>query len=324
VFTGRQSLGANLRLDGGRPNVVCWYFFPLFPSIAQGDCSFSGTFTINGGWLCLAPFVFVLLISWARSQSQKTIDASADLELESDLQREIARTKASDWAPTWTAPKLPSSVIASIWTNRFVHRSPEPTSKIQRYGTALRGMTGAYGRAAPYIVGAALLSLRDAGLIAISVDPRGKVFDSFQRVRIERTDMALSSVDMPAVEGGLLLAVLDLAQRRFRKETQPAAYRVVTEWIHRSQSNPAKWVVQAAVQEGRKLGLYEPGIKVRAWYGKMVDDNPVYSLEHLAACDGQAVACAARWHEFEAEEPEMGRLVTEVAFAIEGRRERGG
>jgi len=97
---------------------VCWYFFPLFPSIAQGDCSFSGTFTINGGWLCLAPFVFVLLISWARSQSQKTIDASADLELESDLQREIARTKASDWTPTWTAPMLPSSVIASIWTER--------------------------------------------------------------------------------------------------------------------------------------------------------------------------------------------------------------
>jgi hypothetical protein len=303
---------------------VCWYFFPLFPSIAHSDCSFSGTFSINAGWLCLAPFAFVILISWARSNSQKTIDTSADIKLESDLQREVARTKASDWAPTWTAPKLPSSVIASIWTNRFVHRSTQPPSKIQRYGTALRGLTGGYGRAAPYIIGAALLSLRDAGLITISADPRGKVFDSFQRVRIERTDMALSSLDMPAVEGGLLLAVLDLAHRRFRKETQPAAYWVVTEWIHHNQANPSKWVVEVAVQQGRELGLYEPAVKVRAWYGKMVDDKPVYLLEHLAACDDQAVACAARWHEFEAEEPEMGRLVTEVAFAIEGRRERGG
>jgi hypothetical protein len=303
---------------------VCWYFFPLFPSIAQGDCSFSGTFSIDAGWLCPALIAFVIFITWARSNSQKTIDTSADLKLEDDLQREIARTKASDWAPTWTAPKLPSSVIASIWTNRFVHRSTQPTSKIQKYGTALRGMTGSYGRAAPYIVGAALLSLKDAGLITMSVDPRGKVLDSFQRVRVERTDMALSSPDMPAVEGGLLLAVLHLAHRRFRKETQPAAYWVVTEWIHRNLANPSKWVVEAAVKEGRQLGLYEPAVKVRAWYGKMVDDKPVYSLEHIAACDDQAVACAARWHEFEAEEPELGRLVTEVAFAIEGRRERGG
>ena len=303
---------------------MCFYFFPLFPSIAHDGCSFSGSFSINGAW-CLVPLVvFVIFISWARSNSTKAYDASADLKLESDLQREIARTKASDWAPTWTAPKLPSSVIASIWTNRFVHRSTQPPSKMQRYGTTLRGMTGDYGRTAPYIIGAALLSLRDAGLITISVDPRGKGLDSFQRVRVERTDMALPSVDMPAVEGGLLLAVLDLAHRRFRKETQPAAYWVVTEWIHQSRANPAKWVTEAAVRQGRELGLYEPVTRKRAWYGRMVDDKPVYSVAHLAACDDQAVACAARWHEFEAEEPEMGRLVTEAAFAVESRRERGG
>jgi hypothetical protein len=303
---------------------VCWYFFPLFPSIAHSDCSFSGSFSINGGWLCLAlPLAFVIFISWARKR-QKTIDNSADLKLESDLQREIARTKDSQWVPTWTAPQLPSSVIASIWTNRFVHRSTQPPSKMQRYGTTLRGLTGDYGRAAPYIIGAALLSLKDAGLITISVDPRGKGLDSFQRIRVERTDMALPSVDVPAVEGGLLLAVLDLANRRFRKETQPAAYWVVTEWIHHSKANPSKWVAEVAVKQGRELGLYEPAVKMRAWNGKMIDDKPVYSIEHLAACDDQALACAARWHEFEAAEPEMGRLVTEVAFAIENRRDRGG
>jgi hypothetical protein len=129
---------------------------------------------------------------------------------------------------------------------------------------------------------------------------------------------------MPAVEGGLLLAVLDLAHKRFRKDTQPSAHSVVTEWIHLNQANPSKWVAEAAVQQGRELGLYEPAVKIRAWNRRMVDDKPVYSLEHLAACDDQAVACAARWHEFEAEEPEMGRLVTEVAFAIESRRQRGG
>ena len=304
---------------------MCWYFFPLFPLIANGGCSFSGSFSINAGWLCLAlPLAFVIFISWARSKSQNTYDASADLKLESDLQHEIARTKASDWTPTWTAPQLPSSVIASIWTNRFVHRSTQPPTKMQRYGTTLRGLTGDYGRAAPYIIGAAFLSLKDAGLITISVDPRGRGLDSFQRIRVERTDMALLSIDMPAVEGGLLLAVLDLGHRRFRKETQPAAYWVVTEWIHRTQSNPSKWVAEVAVRQGRELGLYEPAVKIRAWNGRMVDGKPVYSLEHLAACDDQAVACAARWHEFEAEEPEMGRLVTEVAFAIEGRRDRGG
>jgi hypothetical protein len=75
---------------------VCWYFFPLFPSIAHDDCSFSGSFSLNGGWCFVALVVFVIFISWARSNSRKAYDTSADLKLESDLQREIARTKASD------------------------------------------------------------------------------------------------------------------------------------------------------------------------------------------------------------------------------------
>jgi hypothetical protein len=301
---------------------VCLHFTPLFPLFVGNDCSYS--FSINGAW-CLVPIVLlVIFITWVRSRNTTAFDMTADLKLESDLQREIAKTKDSQWAPTWIAPKLPSSVIASIWTNRFVHRSTAPPSKMQRYGTTLRGQTGDYGRAAPYIVGAALLSLRDAGLINISVDPHGKFLDSFQRVRVERTDMALSTANMPAVEGGLLLAVLDIAHKRFGGDTQPAAYSVVREWMQHSSSNPSKWVAEVAVQQGRELGLYEPVTQKRAWYGKMVDDQPVYSLEHLAACDDQAVACAARWHEFEASEPDLGRLVTEIAFAIESRRERSG
>jgi hypothetical protein len=286
------------------------------------NCNSSWSF--DTVWLFPAVLVFAIVITWVRSSNTTAVDTIGDLKLESDLQREIARTTDSQWAPTWTAPKLPSSVIASIWTNRFVNRSTQPPSKIQRYASTLRSMTGDYGRAAPYIIGAALLSLRDAGLINISVDPRGKVLDSFHRVRVERTDMALPTVDMPAVEGGLLLAVLDLAHKRFRKEDQPAASSVVTEWIHQNQSNPSKWVAEVALQQGRELGLYEPVIKKRAWYGKMVDDKPVYWVEHLAACDDQAVACAARWHDFEAAEQEVGRLVTEVAFAVESRRERSG
>jgi len=300
---------------------VCWYF-PLVPIGFGTDCSNSVSF--DGGWILVAVLVFALVITLARSNNRTAADTIADLKLESDLQREIARTRDGQLAPTWTAPRLPSSVIASIWTNRFVYESTQPPSKIQRYASTLRTMTGDYGRAAPYIIGAALLSLRDAGLINISVDPRGKVLDSFHRVRVERTDMALPTVDMPAVEGGLLLAVLDLAHKRFRKEPQPAASSVVTEWIHHNQANPSKWVAEVALQQGRELGLYQPVIKKRAWYGRMVDDKPVYSVEHLAACDDQALACATRWHDFEAGEPEVGRLVTEVAFAVESRRERSG
>jgi hypothetical protein len=121
-----------------------------------------------------------------------------------------------------------------------------------------------------------------------------------------------------------LLAVLDIAHKRFGGDAQPAAYSVVREWMQHSSANPSKWVAEVAVQQGRELGLYEPVIQKRAWYGMMVDDKPVYSLEHLAACADQAIACAARWHEFEASEPDLGRLVTEIAFGIESRRERSG
>lgn len=274
------------------------------------------------GWLCLAlPVALIVLVTVNRSKNRQAAEASSDLKFEGDLQGEIASSRANQLPSTWTAPKLPSSVVASIWTDRFINRSTET----QRHESMLRMMTRGYVREAPYVVAVALLSLRDAGLIRMSVEPRGMVFNSFHRVSMERTDLALSRFDLGAVESGLLLACLDLAHRRFRKTTQPAVYSVVKEWIHQTQDHPFQWVVGVAVQQGRDLGLYEPVIKKRAWYGKMVDDKPVYSLEHLAACDDQAVACAARWQDFAASDSELQQtLLSEVAFGIQGRQSSSG
>jgi hypothetical protein len=278
------------------------------------------------GWLCLAlPLALIVLVTVNRSKNRQAAEASSDLKFEGDLQGEIASSRANQLPSTWTAPKLPSSVVASIWTDRFINRSTQSLAETQRYESMLRMMTRGYVREAPYVVEVTLLSLRDAGLIRMSVEPRGMVFNSFHRVSMERTDLALSRFDLGAVESGLLLACLDLAHRRFRKTTQPAVYSVVKEWIHQTQDHPFQWVVGVAVQQGRDLGLYEPVIKMRAWYGKMVDDKPVYSLEHLAACDDQAVACAARWQEFAASDSELQQtLLTEVAFGIQGRQSSSG
>lgn len=66
----------------------------------------------------------------------------------------------------------------------------------------------------------------------MSIEPRGIFFESFQRVRIEPTDLVLSRSDLPAVEGGLLLASLAFSDKRCGKSTEPSAYSVVREWIH--------------------------------------------------------------------------------------------
>jgi hypothetical protein len=95
--------------------------------------------------------------------------------------------------------------------------------------------------------------------------------------------------------------------------------------MHESQDHPYEWVVGVAVQQGQELGLYQPINKKRTRFGRQVDGKPVYSLEHLAACEDQVVAGAARWQEFAASEPELEkRLITEVSFAIHGRQARAG
>jgi hypothetical protein len=172
-------------------------------------------------------------------------------------------------------------------------------------------MTWSYGREAPYIVANAFLSLRDAGLIGMSLKPRGKFLDSVHRVRLERTEQPLPSVEMPAVEGGLLLACMDLAHKRFLKSDQPSAYAVVREWMG-GQGNPYKWVLDSATYQGRQLGLYEPTTKKS-------EKHPVFSIEHLAACEDQVMACVNRWEEFGVTDPELQqRMITECSYGIAG------
>jgi hypothetical protein len=287
------------------------------------NCNFS--ITLNPVWFFIALTTFLVFVSMNNSKARRVAQARSDLKLEGDLQQAIAKSRQSQWAPTWTAPKLPASVIASIWTGRFVNSSALPPTKTQRYASSLERMTFGYQRAAPYIVAAAFLSLRDAGLIQMSIEPRGKILDSFHRVHIERTDLDFTGSNLAAVESGLLLAVLDLAHKRFRKTTEPSAYSVVTEWIHRNQSHPFQWVVAVAVQQGRDLGLYEPARQKGGLFGRWIKEKPVYSIDHLAACEEQAVASANRWNQFEFSERELAQtLLTEVGFAIVGRQDRGG
>jgi hypothetical protein len=293
--------------------------------------SYSGTWSFSigawAGWLCLAiPIGLTILVTRSHSRNKEAAEARSDWKLESDLQQEIARSKPSQWAPNWAAPKLPASIIASIWTDRFVANSTQQGVEMRRLASTLGMMTWNFRRAAPYIVAAAFLSLRDAGFIRLSMEPRGILLDSFKRVRVEPTDLAVSRFDLPTVEGGLLLASLAFSDKRFGKSTEPAAYSVVREWIHSTQSHPSRWVVEVAVQQGRELELYEPMVDKRGRFRKLFGGGPkpVYSMQHLAACENQVVACVARWREFGANEPELQqRLITEVAFGIQGRQATG-
>ena len=261
-----------------------------------------------------AVIVFVLFV---RSSSRRAAEAGSDLKFESDLQHEISRSKTGQTVSTWTAPKLPASVIAAIWTHRFIGHPTQPPTETQRYESSLQRMTWSYGREAPYIVANAFLSLRDAGLVGMSLKPRGKFVDSFHRVRVGRTEQPLPSAEMPAVEGGLLLACMDLAHKRFLKSDQPSAYAVVREWMG-GQSNPYKWVLDSATYQGRQLGLYEPTIKKR-------EKHPAFSIEHLAACEDQVIACVNRWEQFGVTETDLQqRLITECSFGIAGTGSSGG
>jgi hypothetical protein len=293
--------------------------------------SYSSTWSFSigawAGWLCLLlPVGLIILVTSTHSRNKGAADARSSFKLESDLQQEISRSKASQWTSSWAAPSLPASVIASIWTDRFMASSTQRLFETRQYASMLRMVNWNFNRAAPYIVAAAFLSLQDAGLIRMSMEPRGRVLGSFQRVRVEPTDLALSRSGLPAVEGGLLSASLAFSNKRFGKSTEPAAYSVVREWIHTTQNRPSRWVVEVAIQQGRELGLYEPIVDNRGGIRKLFGGGPkpVYSIQHLAACDDQVVACVARWREFGANEPELQqRLITEVAFGVQGRQATG-
>ena len=238
----------------------------------------------------------------------------ADAELESGLQRELARLKAEPSAPAWPAPKLPYSVIASIWTGRLAAVATRPTPGSRRsQKLTLAWATWNYRREAPYIVAAAFLSLRDVGLIRIFIRPERKVIGSLNRVWIERSDLAAEFSHMPLVEGGLLMACEELAHKRFGKSDTPGVTAVIQQLSRNSQSDVFKWVVGVARLQLEQLGLYQPS--------SARSRKSVYWLEHLAACDDQVAACVGRWSEFSAQEPELKQqLLVEAEFGIRARQ----
>jgi hypothetical protein len=252
-----------------------------------------------------------------RSGSRAGAEWRADAELESGLQRELARLKAESSAPAWPAPKLPYSVIASIWTGRLAAVPTRPTPGSQRSRKlTLAWATWNYRREAPYIVAAAFLSLRDDGLIRIFIQPEGIVFGSLNMVWIERTDLAAQFSQMPLVEGGLLMACEELANKRFGKSDTPGVTAVIRQFIRNNQDDVFTWVVGAARLQAGQLGLYQPSS------GR--SRKPVYWLEHLAACDDQVAACVSRWSEFSAQEPELKQqLLVEAEFGIRARQISG-
>jgi hypothetical protein len=294
---------------------VGWLDGTLLSTSAGSSFSFSFDF---GGWWLLVPFVgltaFLVAIQLIHSSIRQETAASSDFKLETDLQQAIARSKDGQWASTWKAPMLPASVIASIWTGRFLSSTP-PVGSNRNQGSSPRWFTWNYRREAPYIVAAAFLSLRDAGLIRMFLEPGGRLVGTFHQVRVERTDLDVSVAEMPMIEGGLLQACEAFLGKRFSKTRTPSAMQVVIEWIHHSQNAPFQWVLDVAVEQSRALGLCGPGIKNRRRGAK-----PIYSIEHLAACDDQVVACVSRWRAFATFEPDIQqRLLTEVAFGIRGR-----
>lgn len=299
---------------------MVWLDSTLLSTSVGSSFSFSFDF---GGWWLLVPFIgltaFLVAIQLIHSSIRQEAEASSDFKLESDLQQAITRSKDGQWASTWKAPSLPASVIASIWTGRFV-RSTVPISSNRGQGSSPRWFTWNYRREAPYIVAAAFLSLRDAGLIRMFLEPGGKLVGTFHQVRVQRTDLAVSVAEMPMIEGGLLQACEAFPGKRFGKTMTPSAMQVVIEWIHHSKSSPFQWVLDLAVEQSRMLGLREPHTKSQAGFGRRRGAKPIYSIEHLAASDDQVVACVSRWREFATSEPDLQqRLLTEVAFGISGR-----
>lgn len=259
----------------------------------------------------------VVMILLLRSGSRAAGEQRADIELESGLHRELARLKADPSAPSWPAPQVPYSVIASIWTGRLAAAvAPLAPGSRRIRNRSLAWANWKYRREAPYIVAAAFLSLRDEGLIRMFMKPEGKVLKSLNRVWIERTDLAAQFGQMPLVEGGLLMACEELANKRFWKSDAPGVSAVIRQFIWNSQDDVFNWVVGVARLQAGQLGLYQPSSGRSA--------KPVYWLEHLAACDDQVAACVSRWHGFSAQEPELSReLLVEAEFGIRARQVTG-
>lgn len=246
-----------------------------------------------------------------RPGSRAAARVQAGRQFESALVAAVAQLGSRTSAPSWAAPRLPYSVMACVWSHRLGGSEAHSVYGANRdYVATLRAVNWQYRPDSPYIIAAALLSLRDAGLITISVDAHSNAFNALSAVRVERTGLAVTFADLALVEGGLLMACEDLARKRFFKTTAPGIHQLVREFVKVGSNDSYKWVAGLALHQARDLGLFEPAAPKGG--GK-----PSYWLEHLALCDEQVVAFARRWTEFATKEPEIEqRLLTEAAFAL--------
>ncbi len=256
----------------------------------------------------------LVILLQLRSSSRVAAERRADLELESGVQRELARLRADPSAPVWPAPKLPYSVIASIWTGRLAAvPDPQVPGSARSHNRSIAFTTWGYHREGRYIITVAFLSLRDEGLINIFIEREGTVLKSLNRVWIKRTNLAAQFSQIPLVEGGLLMACEELAKKRFGKSDTPRVSAVIRQFIGSGQNNAFSWVAGVARLQAGQLGLCQPSS------GRSV--KPVYWIEHLASCDGQVAACVSRWRDFSAQEPELKQqLLVEAEFWIRARQ----
>jgi hypothetical protein len=239
------------------------------------------------------------------NSSRRASEARAAVQLENAIQQEIARLRATGSPPAWTPPHLPWSVIAGIWTHRLVSSAApsvyegghNPIASLNRFSWTARNEP-------PYIVSAALLSLRESRLISITLAPQDAFTNSLNRLVLERTDVYMSASEAGLVEGGLLGAFHALAQKRFGRTTMPTVFQIVHEFIDGS-TEPFKQVVTLVKQEAYQLGLY---------------DASAYAIPHLAACEDQVAGFVSRWASFAKDEPEIQqRLLTESTLGIRSR-----
>jgi hypothetical protein len=259
--------------------------------------------------LSLAFFLLIALVIvgviLVHNGSRRASEARASAQLENAIQQEIARIRPTGSPPAWMPPHVPWSVIAGIWTHRLVSAAApsvyegghNPVASLNRFTWTARNEP-------PYIVSAALFSLRESRLITITLAPPEAFTNQWNRLLLERTDVQLSAGEAGLVESGLLGAFDALAQKRFGRTTMPSVLEIVHEFIDGS-TEPFKQVVTLVKQQGYQLGLYAAS---------------AYSIPHLAACEDQVADFVSRWASFAKDEPEIQqRLLTESTLGIRSR-----
>jgi hypothetical protein len=237
--------------------------------------------------------------------SRRASEARAAAQLENAIQLEIARLRATGSPPAWIPPHVPCSVIAGIWTHRLVSAAaPSVYEGGHNPMPSLNMFTWTARKEPPYIVAAALFSLRESRLITITLAPPEAFTNSWNRLVLERTDANLSTSEAGLVESGIFGAFEALAHKRFGRTTMPSVFQIVHEFIDGS-TEPYKQVVTLVKQQAYQLGLH---------------DASTYSIPHLAACEDQVADFVSRWARFAKDEPEIQqRLLMESTLGIRSR-----